>query len=72
MRKYILFSAIVIGFSTTVFSSDFKEINEFVSPEYLCLSKDKSTVYIGLSTFPGIAVFNVASEKIEKIISSLI
>lgn len=42
--------------------------NEYVSPEHMFITKDKSTIYIGLSTFPGIAVFDIESESITEII----
>ena len=42
--------------------------DEYISPEYMCLNKNSKELYIGLSTYPGVAVFNTTSKRIAKII----
>ncbi len=42
--------------------------NEYLSPEHLYLDKTSNTIYIGLSTFPGVAVYDIDSTKIKRII----
>jgi len=39
--------------------------NEYVSPEYLYLDKGNKILYIGLSTSPGIAIYDIDADKIS-------
>lgn len=68
MKSIITFVLVVVGFLPVLGSSDFSPVNEYVSPEHLCITKDKSTIYVGLSTYPGVAVLDVQSEEIKEII----
>lgn len=59
-----------LGILVLSLTSAFEPIkNQYVSPEHIYITKDNGTIYIGLSTFSGVAVFDIANEKITRIIS---
>lgn len=52
-------------------TQDFEAISDqFMSPEYMYLDEVSNNIYIGLATYPGVAVFDVNSQKLEQIIST--
>lgn len=49
---------------------DFEPIeDEYLSPEFMYLDNDNRQIFIGLATYPGIAVYNTDSNNISQIIS---
>jgi YVTN family beta-propeller protein len=58
-----------IGFLILFATSGFDLISdEYLSPEHIYIDKNGETVYIGLSTYPGVAEFDVESAKIVRVI----
>lgn len=68
MKNTLFFLILFLGIKSAGFGQDNLPVDAFVSPEYMCLSKDHKQVYVGLSTYPGIAVYNIDKNKIEKVL----
>ena len=67
INKFLLI--LTFGFFALFFISGVGIIqNEYLSPEHLYLDKENRTIYIGLSTFPGIASYSIQANEISKII----
>lgn len=66
MKRLFILSAWVL---TLFVTSGFELIRDrYVSPEHICIDKGRKTIYIGLATSPGVAVYDIESSKITKII----
>ncbi len=68
MKKCRILFAVVFVLLSTMANAGIQTIDEFVSPEYMCVS-DNNTVYVGLSTYAGIVAFDVFHEKPVNIIA---
>jgi YVTN family beta-propeller protein len=60
---------LTISFLILFVTSGFEPISdEYLSPEHLYIDKSSNSIYIGLSSFPGIAVYDISDSKITRII----
>lgn len=65
--KHLLFFS--VSFLVLCFSAGAQMItDEYLSPEHLYLDKSTNKIYIGLATYPGVAVYNIEEVKITRIL----
>ena len=62
---FTLFLLLSGGFTFQDFEPD---MDHFLSPEYMYLDEVSNKIYTGLATYPGIAVYDVSLNKVERII----